>query len=182
MCVPFVSPDPKNYFKKCVTSPLQGLAVPPPKSLKKGHWSSGPIEVGRWSAQCGSAPYGKKNDQLGWVEYSHSSSCSQNWKKDIGAVTRHSYFCNWGYVLHPAVFDGTIHSLGTASVGKNVNDLKIFGGVGRVSIIQSENFSQHEPWLRSLHHCMTDQVEWAIEFNRMNYLSKYFLWFSCMCC
>ena len=124
----------------------------------------------------------EKNYQLGLVEYSHSSSCSQNWKKDIGAVTRHSYFCNWGYVLHPAVFDGTIHSLGTASVGKNVNDLKIFGGVGRVSIIQSENFSQHEPWLQSLHHCVTDQVEWAIECNRMNYLSRYFLWFSCMCC
>ena len=53
---------------------------------------------------------------------------------------------NVGYVLHPAVFDGTIHSLGTASVGKNVNDLKIFGGVGRVSIIQSENFSQHEEY------------------------------------
>lgn len=55
--------------------------------------------------------------------------------------------CSLGYVLHPAVFDGTIHSLGTASVGKNVNDLKIFGGVGRVSIIQTENFSQHEAWL-----------------------------------
>ena len=54
--------------------------------------------------------------------------------------------CSLGYVLHPAVFDGTIHSLGTASVGKNVNDLKIFGGVGRVSIIQTENFSQHEAW------------------------------------
>ena len=53
---------------------------------------------------------------------------------------------NVGYVLHPAVFDGTIHSLGTASVGKNVNDLKIFGGVGRVSIIQSENFSQQDEY------------------------------------
>ena len=59
--------------------------------------------------------------------------------------------CSLGYVLHPAVFDGTIHSLGTASVGKNVNDLKIFGGVGRVSIIQTENFSQHEAWL--FHRC-----------------------------
>ena len=27
---------------------------------------------------------------------------------------------------------------------RNVNDLKIFGGVGRVSIIQAENFSQLE--------------------------------------
>ena len=58
--------------------------------------------------------------------------------------------CSSGYVLHPAVFDGTIHSLGTASVGKNVNDLKIFGGVGRVSIIQTENFSQHEAWLEQM--------------------------------
>ena len=33
-------------------------------------------------------------------------------------------------------------------MGKNVNDLKIFGGVGRVSVIQTENFSQHEVrWL-----------------------------------
>jgi len=49
---------------------------------------------------------------------------------------------NIGYVLHPALFDGTIHTLGTASVGKNVNDLKIFGGVGRVTVLQQENFSQ----------------------------------------
>jgi len=56
---------------------------------------------------------------------------------------------NIGYVLHPALFDGTIHTLGTASVGKNVNDLKIFGGVGRVTVLQQENFSQlEEYWIR----------------------------------
>ena len=58
---------------------------------------------------------------------------------------------NLGYVLHPAVFDGTIHILATASVGKAVSDLKIFGGVGKVSIMQSESFSQLEEywvWLR----------------------------------
>jgi acyl transferase domain-containing protein len=49
---------------------------------------------------------------------------------------------NIGYVVHPALFDGTIHTLGTASVGKNVNDLKIFGGVGRVTMIRRENFSR----------------------------------------
>lgn len=53
---------------------------------------------------------------------------------------------NLGYVLHPAVFDGTIHTLAAASVGKNVNDLKIFGGVGRVSVIQSDSFSQDEEY------------------------------------
>lgn len=56
-CVfPFVSPDP-----------LQGVGSSTPKSLKKGHWSSGPIEVGRWSAQCGSAPYGEKKKTTSWV-------------------------------------------------------------------------------------------------------------------
>jgi hypothetical protein len=30
---------------------------------------------------------------------------------------------NIGYVMHPALFDGTIHTLGTASIGKNVDDL-----------------------------------------------------------
>eukprot|EP00439_Symbiodinium_sp_Y106_P081712 s190_g20.t2 len=53
---------------------------------------------------------------------------------------------NLGYVLHPAVFDGTIHTLATASVGKNVNDLKIFGGVGRVSVVQSDSFSHDEEY------------------------------------
>ena len=57
---------------------------------------------------------------------------------------------NLGYVLHPAVFDGTIHTLATASVGKNVNDLKIFGGVGRVSVVQSDSFSHDEEYWISL--------------------------------
>jgi hypothetical protein len=55
---------------------------------------------------------------------------------------------NIGYVLHPALFDGTIHSLGTASVGKNVNDLKIFGGVGRATVFEEKNFSRrNEYWI-----------------------------------
>lgn len=56
---------------------------------------------------------------------------------------------NQGYVMHPALFDGTIHTLATASIGKGVKDLKIFGGVGRVSIVQQANFSRlKQYWIR----------------------------------
>eukprot|EP00931_Biecheleriopsis_adriatica_P047752 TRINITY_DN27548_c0_g2_i1.p1 TRINITY_DN27548_c0_g2~~TRINITY_DN27548_c0_g2_i1.p1 ORF type:complete len:4734 (-),score=1179.49 TRINITY_DN27548_c0_g2_i1:215-14152(-) len=70
---------------------------------------------------------------------------------------------NVGYVLHPAVFDGTIHTLGTASVGKNVNDLKIFGGVGRVSVIAQENFSLNEEYW--IHLSIKEKLEASETFD-----------------
>lgn len=49
---------------------------------------------------------------------------------------------NVGYIVHPALLDGTIHILATASIGKDVSGLKIFGGVGRVHVVKKENFSK----------------------------------------
>eukprot|EP00438_Fugacium_kawagutii_P009334 Skav234552 [mRNA] locus=scaffold2556:403785:415232:+ [translate_table: standard] len=49
---------------------------------------------------------------------------------------------NTGYIMHPALLDGTIHILATASIGKNVSGLKIFGGVGKVVVVKKENFSK----------------------------------------
>ena len=51
--------------------------------------------------------------------------------------------------MHPALFVGAIHTLATASIGKGVKDLMIFGGVGRVSIVQQANFSRlQQYWIR----------------------------------
>ena len=50
---------------------------------------------------------------------------------------------NNGYVMHPALFDGTIHTLGTHSIGKNVTDLKIFGGAGAAVVHAEGNFSNN---------------------------------------
>merc|ERR1719163_1559739 len=50
---------------------------------------------------------------------------------------------NQGYIMHPAVFDGTIHVLGTHSLGKDVRDLKIYGGAGSAIMHQHADFSKN---------------------------------------
>ena len=70
---------------------------------------------------------------------------------------------NVGYIMHPALLDGTIHILATASIGKNVSGLKIFGGVGKVSVIRQENFSKLSNYW--VHLCVTESLEASQTFN-----------------
>ncbi|CAK9102644.1 unnamed protein product [Durusdinium trenchii] len=70
---------------------------------------------------------------------------------------------NVGYILHPALLDGTIHILATASIGKNVAGLKIFGGVGKVAIVKRANFSNLERYW--VHMKITESLEASQTFN-----------------
>jgi acyl transferase domain-containing protein/NADPH:quinone reductase-like Zn-dependent oxidoreductase/NAD(P)-dependent dehydrogenase (short-subunit alcohol dehydrogenase family)/acyl carrier protein len=49
---------------------------------------------------------------------------------------------NNGYVMHPAVLDGTIHSVGTHAATCNTTSLRVFGGVKSVSIFSTRDFSK----------------------------------------
>ena len=70
---------------------------------------------------------------------------------------------NVGYIMHPALLDGTIHILATASIGKNVSGLKIFGGVGKVSVVRQENFSKLSSYW--VHLQVTESLEASQTFN-----------------
>eukprot|EP00931_Biecheleriopsis_adriatica_P048348 TRINITY_DN27935_c0_g1_i1.p1 TRINITY_DN27935_c0_g1~~TRINITY_DN27935_c0_g1_i1.p1 ORF type:complete len:5156 (-),score=1260.04 TRINITY_DN27935_c0_g1_i1:82-15549(-) len=70
---------------------------------------------------------------------------------------------NAGYLMHPALLDGTIHILATASIGKDVGGLKIFGGVGRVVVVRQENFSKLERYW--VHLDITESLEASQTFN-----------------
>ena len=70
---------------------------------------------------------------------------------------------NTGYIMHPALLDGTIHILATASIGKNVSGLKIFGGVGKVLVVQRENFSKLKRYW--VHMRITESLEASQTFN-----------------
>ena len=70
---------------------------------------------------------------------------------------------NVGYVMHPALLDGTIHILATASIGKNVSGLKIFSGVGKVVVSRKENFSKLARYW--VHMNITESLEASQTFN-----------------
>lgn len=70
---------------------------------------------------------------------------------------------NTGYIMHPALLDGTIHILATASIGKNVSGLKIFGGVGKVLVVKRENFSKLKRYW--VHMQITESLEASQRFN-----------------
>ena len=70
---------------------------------------------------------------------------------------------NVGYIMHPALLDGTIHILATASIGKNVSGLKIFGGVGKVAVVRQENFSKLSSYW--VHLRVTESLEASQTFN-----------------
>ena len=70
---------------------------------------------------------------------------------------------NTGYIMHPALLDGTIHILATASIGKNVSGLKIFGGVGKVIVVKKENFSKLSRYW--VHMRITESLEASQTFN-----------------
>ena len=70
---------------------------------------------------------------------------------------------NVGYIMHPALLDGTIHILATASIGKNVSGLKIFGGVGKVMVVKKENFSKLSKYW--VHMQITESLEASQTFN-----------------
>lgn len=70
---------------------------------------------------------------------------------------------NVGYIMHPALLDGTIHILATASIGKNVSGLKIFGGVGKVMVVKKDNFSKLSRYW--VHMQITESLEASQTFN-----------------
>jgi acyl transferase domain-containing protein len=64
---------------------------------------------------------------------------------------------NQGYIMHPALFDGTIHTLGTHSLGKDVRDLKIYGGAGSAVVHSHVDFSKNKTFW--VHLKITDTTE-----------------------
>ncbi|CAE8721031.1 unnamed protein product, partial [Polarella glacialis] len=72
---------------------------------------------------------------------------------------------NIGYLCHPALMDGTIHILATASIGKDVSGvgLMIFGGVGRVTVVRQENFSRLDRYWAHL--TITESLESSQTFD-----------------
>ena len=70
---------------------------------------------------------------------------------------------NSGYIVHPALLDGTIHILATASIGKDVSGLKIFGGVGKVVVVKKDNFSKLDRYW--VHMQITESLEASQTFN-----------------
>ena len=117
-----VPPQDLEALKARITEPVKtedvygaihrvGLYLGPQFQVLKEVWR---IQEG------GEAPEFEKNEVLGKLQLD----------KDVPNV---------GHCLHPALFDGTIHTLGTASIGHNVNDLKIFGGVSRIRVVQEQN-------------------------------------------
>ena len=92
------------------------------------------------------------------------------WRRDtetesevLGYLQLDPHVKNVGYVMHPALLDGTIHILATASIGKNVSGLKIFGGVGKVAVARQENFSRLSGYW--VHLRITESLEASQTFN-----------------
>ena len=81
----------------------------------------------------------------------------------LGHLRLDPHVKNVGYIMHPALLDGTIHILATASIGKNVTGLKIFGGVGKVSVVRQENFSKLSNYW--VHLQVTESLEASQTFN-----------------
>ena len=59
--------------------------------------------------------------------------------------------------MHPAVLDGTIHSVGTHAATTNTSSLRVFGGVKTVSVFSTRDFSKDTQFW--VHINVTDTTE-----------------------